>query len=203
MSSAAAAETARSGRPPRHVMKASLRWLRALRALAAALAGRVQAPAGRSAGADHRAVADPGHLAVRRVYDLEQPCSAPCKTPASHTLIFDETYYVNAARVIDHIRPAAGATYAGAPLGMDPNAEHPQLAKVIIAGGIKLFGDTPKGWRLPSVLFGLIALVALYTLVIGLGGSGWLAVGATSLMALDNLLIVTGGLPRWTSTAWR
>ena len=133
-----------------------------------------------------------------RIYDLGQPCSKPCQTPASHTLIFDEAYYINAARNIAGIRPSPGQDYAGlpgsggAPLGDDPNAEHPQLAKVIIAGAIKLFGDNAKGWRLPSVLFGLIALVALYTLVTGLGGSGWLAVGATAVMATDNLLLVHG-----------
>jgi dolichyl-phosphate-mannose--protein O-mannosyl transferase len=127
---------------------------------------------------------------VLRVWAIEQPCSAPCKTPASHTLIFDEAYYVNAARVIDHIEPPQGANYHGAPLGKDPNSEHPQLAKLIIAGTIKIFGDTPLGWRFGSILFGLIALAALYALVRAAGGSGWLAVGAVAVASLDNLLLV-------------
>ncbi len=127
-----------------------------------------------------------------RVYDLKEPCTEPCSTPASHTLIFDESYYVNAARVIDHINPPAMAPYSGAPGGEDPNPEHPQLAKAIIAGSIKLFGDNPQGWRLPSVLFGLLALAMIYVLVRSLGGSGWLAVGATAVMATDNLLLVHG-----------
>src|SRR5262249_12786249 len=127
-----------------------------------------------------------------RVVDLRVPCSAPCRSPSAHTLIFDEAFYVNAARVIAHINPPPGANYHGAPLGRDPNAEHPQLAKGIMAGGIELFGDTPLGWRIGSVLFGLIALAALYALVRAAGGSGWLAVGVTSVMALDNLLLVHG-----------
>jgi predicted membrane-bound dolichyl-phosphate-mannose-protein mannosyltransferase len=127
-----------------------------------------------------------------RVLDLGQPCSAPCKTSSSHTLIFDESYYVNAARVIDGIEPPAGAPYHGAPKHEDPNAEHPQLAKLAIAGGIKLFGDNPRGWRIGSVLFGLIAMVALYMLVQAAGGSAWLALGAVAVMALDNLLLVHG-----------
>jgi 4-amino-4-deoxy-L-arabinose transferase-like glycosyltransferase len=125
-----------------------------------------------------------------RVYYIEQPCTSPCKTPASHTLIFDEAYYVNAARVIDHIEPTKGADYHGAPLGDDPNAEHPQLAKIIMAGTIELFGDNPYGWRIGSVIFGLIALIAIYALVRAAGGSGWLAVGAVGVAALDNLLLV-------------
>ncbi len=127
-----------------------------------------------------------------RIYHLSLPCNAPCKTPASHTLIFDEAYYVNAARVIDGINPPAGATYHDAPKGKDPNAEHPQLAKVIIAGTIKLFGDDPWGWRGGSILFGLIALVAMFAVVTAAGGGRWLGVGAAALMSLDNLLVVHG-----------
>jgi 4-amino-4-deoxy-L-arabinose transferase-like glycosyltransferase len=127
-----------------------------------------------------------------RVFDLDQPCKKPCRTPASHTLIFDESYYVNAARVIDGIDPPPGEPYHGAPKGKDPNAEHPQLAKLVMAGAIELFGDGPLGWRGGSVLFGLIALAALYTLVRAAGGGSWLAVGATGVMALDNLLLVHG-----------
>jgi len=126
-----------------------------------------------------------------RVFYLGQPCSSPCLTGSSHTLIFDEAYYVNAARVIDGIRPPAGAPYADAPLGKDPNAEHPQLAKLIIAAGIELFGDDPWGWRIGSVLFGLIAIVAMYALVVAARGSPWLAVGASGVMALDNLMLVS------------
>ncbi len=127
-----------------------------------------------------------------RVLDLGQPCTPPCKASSSHTLIFDESYYVNAARVIDGIEPPVGVPYHGAPKHEDPNAEHPQLAKLAIAGGIELFGDNPRGWRIGSVLFGLIAMVALYLLVQAAGGSAWLALGTVSVMALDNLLLVHG-----------
>ncbi len=127
-----------------------------------------------------------------RVLHLGQPCTNPCKAKDVHTLIFDENYYVNAARVIDHIEPPAGAPYHGAPLGDDPNAEHPQLAKLAIAAGIEIFGDNARGWRIGSVLFGLIAMVALYAMVRAAGGGAWLAVGAAGVMALDNLLLVHG-----------
>ncbi|HEY7829675.1 MAG TPA: glycosyltransferase family 39 protein [Solirubrobacteraceae bacterium] len=127
-----------------------------------------------------------------RVLHLGQPCTSPCKQRDVHTLIFDENYYVNAARVIDHIEPPAGAPYHGAPKGEDPNGEHPQLAKLVIAAGIKVFGDNARGWRIGSVLFGLIGMVALFAMVRSAGGGAWLAVGAVGVMSLDNLLLVHG-----------
>jgi dolichyl-phosphate-mannose--protein O-mannosyl transferase len=127
-----------------------------------------------------------------RVLHLGQPCTNPCKASSVHTLIFDENYYVNAARVIDHIEPPASAPYHGAPLGEDPNAEHPQLAKLAIAAGIEIFGDNARGWRIGSVLFGLIGMVALFAMVRAAGGGAWLAVGAVGVMSLDNLLLVHG-----------
>lgn len=127
-----------------------------------------------------------------RSIELGQPCTSPCRAKDPHTLIFDESYYVNAARVIAGVEPPKGAPYHGAPKGKDPNAEHPQLAKLAMAAGIDVFGDTALGWRIGSIVFGTIALLALYALVRGAGGSGWLAAGAAGVMALDNLLLVHG-----------
>ena len=64
---------------------------------------------------------------------------------------------------------------------------HPPLAKLLIAGSIKLFGDNPWGWRIGSVVFGTLALLAIFALVRSLGGSRWLATGVTAAMACDNL----------------
>jgi hypothetical protein len=123
---------------------------------------------------------------------LGQPCQSPCTQANQHTLIFDEAYYVNAARVIAGIRPPAGSHYAASPLGTDPNAEHPQLAKLIMAGAIELFGDGPFAWRIGSLLFGSIAILGMFALVRAAGGGRWTALAASTLMASDNLLIVHG-----------
>jgi hypothetical protein len=104
--------------------------------------------------------------------------------------VFDESYYVNAARVIAGVKPPPGAHYAGTPAGDDPNSEHPQLAKVIVAGAIELFGDGPLAWRLPSILLGSLAILGMFALVRAAGGGPWVAVGAAALMAADNLLLV-------------
>jgi 4-amino-4-deoxy-L-arabinose transferase-like glycosyltransferase len=130
-------------------------------------------------------------LAVRLAW-LNEPCRKPCRSASDRVLVFDERYYVNAARVIAGIHPPPGSPYATAPLGTDPNSEHPQLAKVMIAGAIELFGDDPFAWRIGSILFGSLALLGCYALARAAGGSRWLALGASALMAADNLMIVHG-----------
>lgn len=123
---------------------------------------------------------------------LGQPCMSPCKLAGQHTLVFDEAYYVNAARVIAGIHPPSGSHYDASPLGTDPNAEHPQGAKLIMAAAIEIFGDGPFAWRIGSLIFGSLAILGMYALVRAAGGGRWTAVGAAALMACDNLLLVHG-----------
>ncbi len=127
-----------------------------------------------------------------RIAWLGEPCQAPCRSGSDHVLVFDESYYVNAARVIAGIAPAANENYATAPFGDDPNAEHPQLAKLLMAGSIELFGDRPLAWRLTSIVLGSLAILGMFVLVRAAGGGPWVALGAAALMAADNLLLVHG-----------
>src|SRR5581483_5481916 len=90
------------------------------------------------------------------------------------------------------IHPATGQNYNGAPLGDDPNAEHPQLAKLVIAGAIELFGDGPFAWRIGSILLGSVAILGMFALVRAAGGNRWAALAAAALMASDNLVLVHG-----------
>ncbi len=125
-----------------------------------------------------------------RVALLGSPCRAPCDKATDHVLVFDEAYYVNAARVIAGIAPPPGAHYAESPFGDDPNSEHPQLAKLVMAGSIELFGDGPLAWRLGSIVLGSVAILGMYFLVRSAGGGPWLGLGAATLMAADNLALV-------------
>jgi Dolichyl-phosphate-mannose-protein mannosyltransferase len=127
-----------------------------------------------------------------RLLLLDEPCASPCTTASEHTLIFDEAYYVQAARVIAGIRPPSQDHYSSSPLGTDPNAEHPSGAKLIMAAAIEIFGDGPFAWRIGSVLMGSIAILGMFALVRSAGGGRWPAVGAAALMASDNLLLVHG-----------
>lgn len=107
------------------------------------------------------------------------------------SLIFDETYYVQDARVI----LGQAVTSQGLPgqnilSGCDPNSEHPPLPKLIMALGISLFGGNALGWRLPSVFLGLLGVLCLYGIVRTLGGSRGQARLAAFVLAFDNLYFV-------------
>lgn len=119
-------------------------------------------------------------LALRLVW-LDKPTG---------TLIFDETYYVNSARVILGLAVPTQAPYADAPRGLDPNKEHPPLGKLLIAGTIRLFGDNAWGWRLASVLFGTLSILLIYSVARRAGADAALALLAAFLYAFDNLVFV-------------
>ena len=137
-----------------------------------------------------------------RVAWLSDPCSNPCSGPTAHALIFDEEYYVNAARRIDGIAVPHNQSYAGDPAGQDANSEHPQLVKLIIAGAIDAFGDGPFAWRIGSVVFGTLAIVGMWALALGAGARRWTALLAATLMAADNLMLVHGPDRRRSTSTW-
>lgn len=60
-------------------------------------------------------------------------------------LYFDENHYVPAAKEWLNFAPTM-------------NLEHPPLGKYIIAMGLALFGDTPLGWRVFSLVAGILSL---------------------------------------------
>ena len=107
-------------------------------------------------------------------------------------LIFDESYYVNAARVLLGWAPPAGAHYAASPLGLDPNTEHPPLGKLLIALSMSLLGDNGIAWRVPSVIAGMVALWAMYRIVRESGESPRFGVLVIAILAFDNLTLVHG-----------
>ena len=120
-----------------------------------------------------------------RAFNLDQP-------PGS--LIFDEWYYVNVARVILRIPQSVGGNgqppYVNVPPSLDPNHEHPPLAKLIIALSMHLFGNNGFGWRIPSVIFGTVAVLAFYLLMKRVTDFKSVPLIATFLFSFDNLVFV-------------
>lgn len=103
---------------------------------------------------------------------------------------FDEVYHVVTAKAIADNNPDAYNPFAKAPIE-DTAFDwlHPPLAKLIQAGSIKIFGDEPLGWRLPSVIFGTAIIPATFVLANILFGP-MVAIFAATTIAFENLTFV-------------
>jgi Gpi18-like mannosyltransferase/4-amino-4-deoxy-L-arabinose transferase-like glycosyltransferase len=101
-----------------------------------------------------------------RVWGIDQPTD----------LVFDEVYFVEQGR--DYLQ---GKDF------MDP---HPPLAKLTIGLGIKLFGDTPTGWRLMNSFVGSALIPLMYLLGRVLFRRRVAAAFAAFFVAFDGLCIV-------------
>jgi len=105
------------------------------------------------------------------------------------SLIFDEKYYVNVARIILG-RPHDLDVYPDAVPGVDPNHEHPPLAKLIIAFSMFVLGDNAYGFRLPSVIAGTLSIFVFYLLMKRISRRKTLALVSSFLFSFDNLVFV-------------
>jgi dolichyl-phosphate-mannose--protein O-mannosyl transferase len=70
------------------------------------------------------------------------------------------------------------------------NPMHPPLAKQFIALSIHTFGDVPLGWRYPAVLFGALAMVAVYLGGLALFAAQGPAIAASLLAFFNQMLFV-------------
>ena len=96
---------------------------------------------------------------------------------------------MNVARIILGL-PHEADVYPGATLGIDPNHEHPPLAKGMIALSMFLLGDNAWGWRIPSVIFGTISILVFYLLVKKVSKNDLLSFMSVFLFSFDNLVFV-------------
>ena len=109
------------------------------------------------------------------------------------SLIGDEAYYVQSARVIvglpvlaTHLHMAVARSF------VDPNREHPPLAKVIMAEMIRLMGNREVAFRLPSVILGTLTIWLIYAIVLKLRGTRSQALLAACVLTFENLCLVHG-----------
>jgi len=112
----------------------------------------------------------------------------------SGSLIFDEWYYVNVARIILRLPQSVGSNgqppYVNVPQGLDPNHEHLPLAKLLIALSMWIVGNNGYGWRIPSVIFGSISILAFYLLMKRVSNEPVIPILSTFLLSFDNLMFV-------------
>lgn len=105
--------------------------------------------------------------------------------------VFDEVYHAVTAKLIARNDPQAFEWTAPAP---EPNTAvdwlHPPLAKYTQALSIRAFGETPLGWRLSSVVFGVVVVGLTVAVLWQVTQDRWLALTAGWLVSFDGLLLV-------------
>ncbi len=105
--------------------------------------------------------------------------------------IFDEFYYVNVARLLLGVTSLPGNfpyVYTPGTPRLDPNHEHPPIAKLLITLSMYLFGDNGYGWRIPSVVLGSVTILAFYLLMKKLAGRHKaVPLLATFFLSFENL----------------
>lgn len=118
--------------------------------------------------------------------------------PYATTPIFDERHYIPAARAAiqgeseNELHPFLSSIFTGDE-GKLANPQHPTLGKLLIAAGIRVFGDNPWGWRIPAVAFGVASIVLFYFICRKLTGR-LAAFLASFLLTFESLTFVHSGL---------
>ncbi len=96
--------------------------------------------------------------------------------PEYHTYLsgtmFDEVYHGRTAYEFLH----GITTY---------ETTHPHFGKILISIGIALFGMNPFGWRIMSVLFGILIIGVMYVFAKKLFGSTFIATATAALLTFD------------------
>lgn len=116
-----------------------------------------------------------------RIYHLSQP----------KTYVFDEVYHAVTAKLIARNDVSAYEWWHDAP---EPNTAidwlHPPYAKYTQAGAMLLFGENSFGWRISSVIFGVMVIAVTYWTAKQFFNDEKLALLAALLASLDGLLLV-------------
>ena len=66
---------------------------------------------------------------------------------------------------------------------------HPPWGKILIGGGIELFGDNPYGWRIVPALAGVVIVVSTFVAMKILSGRHLPALAVGFLVSIDGLII--------------
>ena len=105
--------------------------------------------------------------------------------------IYDEVYhaYTAAQYVAGNADAYLWSTTAPRP-GVAYEWTHPPLGKLLIAGGVFVFGDNSFGWRIIPAVFGAIGLAVVYLLGLRLTHQRLVAGLAAGLLLVDGLYFV-------------
>ncbi len=102
---------------------------------------------------------------------------------------FDEVYHAFTATTFLHNDPKGYEFWQTPPKGVAYEWTHPPLAKLMMAGGMVVFGENSFGWRISSVLAGTGVVAATGWLAHTLYKNKKLTLLAMALVSFDGLLL--------------
>jgi len=102
---------------------------------------------------------------------------------------FDEVYHAFTAKLILHSDPKAWEWWNPNPEGFAYEWTHPPLAKLGMALGMKIFGETPLGWRFPGAILGAVSVFLIYKIAKELFNDEPLALMSAAFFSLDGLTL--------------
>lgn len=79
-------------------------------------------------------------------------------------MYFDEIYHAFTAKLVLHNDPKAWEFWNPNPDGFAYEWTHPPISKLGMVIGMKIFGETPFGYRIPQALLGVSATILIYFL---------------------------------------
>jgi len=103
---------------------------------------------------------------------------------------FDEVYHAFTAKIILHGDPKAWEWWNPHPEGFAYEWTHPPLAKEIMALSMAFWGENAFAWRLPAALAGTVSVYLVYLIGKKLFGDAKVGLLASSIFALDGLVLV-------------
>jgi predicted membrane-bound dolichyl-phosphate-mannose-protein mannosyltransferase len=103
---------------------------------------------------------------------------------------FDEIYHAFTARLVLHNDPKAWEWWNPHPEGFAYEWTHPPFSKLIMAGGMLVFGENATGWRIPQALFGTLSVFLVYLLAKKIFKDEWISLLAAGIFSLDGLSLV-------------
>jgi dolichyl-phosphate-mannose--protein O-mannosyl transferase len=105
--------------------------------------------------------------------------------------MYDEAYHAFTAGQYLAGNPDAFVWSTPAPRpGVGYTWNHPPAGLLLIAAGIAIQGDNPRGWRISSALFGALGILAAYLLALRLSRDREVAQLTAALLLVDGLYFV-------------
>lgn len=102
---------------------------------------------------------------------------------------FDEVYHAFTARLVLHSDPKAWEWWNPNPQGFAYEWTHPPLAKLGMALGMKIMGESAFGWRIPGALLGVGCVLFVYLIAKYLFEDEALALISAFFFSLDGLVL--------------